>query len=49
MKLLMVCPYFYPDAGGVENYAYTLQRVWSVREIVLLFYVQQRNVKAMRK
>jgi len=27
MKLLMVSPYFYPEGGGLENYAYTLQKL----------------------
>jgi len=26
MKLLTVCPYFYPRAGGLENYAYNISK-----------------------
>ena len=26
MKILMVCPYFYPDSGGVENYVYNISK-----------------------
>ena len=26
MNILMVCPYFYPDKGGVENYVYNVSK-----------------------
>ena len=26
MKILMVCPYFYPDTGGAENYSYNIAK-----------------------
>lgn len=26
MKILVVLPYFYPEAGEVENYAYNISR-----------------------
>ncbi len=26
MNLLMVCPYFYPEGGGLENYAYNIAK-----------------------
>ena len=26
MKILMICPYFYPNSGGMENYAYNIAK-----------------------
>lgn len=46
MKLLTVCPYFYPRAGGLENYVYNMskyvQREYNVVPVVVCSHWDQQ-------
>lgn len=43
-KILIVCPYFYPNIGGVENYVYNIaKRLTTKYEIIIVTTNQDKN------
>lgn len=48
MRVLLVAPYFYPEGGGLERYAYKMAKELS-EEMRWLSYAQQNYMKELKK
>ena len=45
MKIMFVCPYFYPKIGGLENYVYNIAKRLSLKHEIVVITSNHLNLK----